>query len=262
VPQEVIARAVQELNNLRIAQGKRACYSFVDKFGESGENIDTTDGLVDIWAGVADANCNKNYVYSTTADIDSISSSSASDTEIINIQGLDENWELTEQLATLDGQNRVALTTPLIRVFRMYNSNSNPLVGTIYCYVNTTISGGIPTTPDPIRAIITIGDEQTLMALYTIPAGKTGYLVQGDVGLYSKLAGYSHGHFAIRLFGKIFRTQRTFGLSTTGTSSRPFVFTIPLPIPEKTDIRVRADSSVNNMGVYANFQIILVDNEG
>jgi len=242
-----------------IAAGKVNGVSFVDKFGETGPNIDTADGLVDVWSGVANANCSKNYVYSTTADIDSISSSSASDTVVINVQGLDTNWDLTTQSITLQGQTRVALTTPLIRVFRMYNENGTPLVGTVYCYVNTTISGGVPTTPTPIRAIIDIGEEQTLMALYTIPNGKTGYLVQGDVGLYSKLAGYSHGHFAIRLFGKVFRTQRTFGLSTTGTTSRPFVFKIPLPIPAKTDIRVRADSSANDMGVFANFQIILVD---
>ena len=242
-----------------IAAGKVNGVSFVDKFGETGENIDADDGLVDVWSGVANANCNKKYTYSTTADIDSISSSSASDTEIINVQGLDTNWDLTIQSITLTGQTRAPIPTPLLRVFRMFNENGTPLVGTVYCYVNTTISGGVPTTPAPIRAIIDIGEEQTLMALYTIPNGKTGYLVQGDVGLYSKSAGYIHGHFAIRKFGKVFRTQRTFGLATTGTTSQPFVFKIPLPIPAKTDVRVRADSSANNMGVFANYQIILVD---
>jgi hypothetical protein len=242
-----------------IAAGNVAGTTFVDKFGETGENIDSADGLVDVWSGVANANCNKTYTYSTTADIDSISSSSASDTQDINVQGLDSNWDLVSQTVTLTGQTRKALTTPLIRIFRMYNDNGTPLVGTVYCYVNTTISGGVPTTPGPIRAIIDISEEQTLMALYTIPNGKTGFLVSGDIGLYSKLAGYSHGHFAIRKFGKVFRTQRTFGLSTTGTTSRQFDFRIPLPIPAKTDIRVRADSSANDMGIFAAFQIILVD---
>ena len=95
----------------------------------------------------------------------------------IEVQGLDTNWDLVTQTITLTGQTRKALTTDLIRVFRMKNVGATAFVGNVFCYVNGGgLSVGVPDTEADVRAVMQIGNEQTLMALYSIPNGKTGYL--------------------------------------------------------------------------------------
>ncbi len=242
-----------------IAAGRISTMSQINKFGETGANIDTADGFVDVWNGVSNANCDKNYTYSSSADIDTISSSNAGDAQDIQIQGLDANWALTTQTATLNGQSKVTLDTALIRVFRMINMGATDLAGVVYCYVDGAITAGVPDTSGDVRAIINDGDNQTLMALYTIPAGKRAFLIKGEAGLVSKLAGYIEGHFDARPFEGVFQTKRTFGLASTGSSYIDVMFPMPLVIDEKTDVRVRVNSSANDMNVNASFIMILED---
>ena len=241
------------------AAGRISGLTNLNKFGQTGADVDTADGLVDVWSGVADSNAAKNYTYSTTADIDTISSSDSGDTQDIMITGLDENWLEVTQTITLTGQSKVTLGTPLIRVYRMINVGSSDLSGNVYCYVDTTISGGVPTTAAPIRAIITNGYNQTLMCLYTVPADKYLYLYKGEAALTSRVAGYADGTFDVRPFGGVFQTKRTFGLSTTGSSYINVLFPQPLYIPPKSDLRVRISGSVNNMGAVASFIGVLED---
>ena len=104
---------------MSIAQGNVTGVSKVNKWGYAPD-FDTGDNEVTVWDGAEDGATWElmRYVYSTTADIDSISSSDNTDDQDIVIEGLDSNWELVTQTATLNGQTRVALSTSLIRVFR------------------------------------------------------------------------------------------------------------------------------------------------
>ena len=129
------------------------------------------DGEVTVWDGANDGTLNQMvYQWSTTNAIDSISSSNSGDTQDVKIQGLDGDFNIIEQTVTLNGQNRVALSTPLIRVFRGKNNGLTAFAGSIYVYENTTISSGVPTDLTKVRLLIDDGNNQTLMALYTIPA--------------------------------------------------------------------------------------------
>ena len=161
-------RAVEENMSkdptLQISKGAIAGTTQVNKFGRNTA-VGTTEE--DIWDGGG------TYTWPTSASITHLRSavdSAATRGKTVEIQGLDTNWELTTQTATTDGTNsttEVALTTALRRVFRMKNTSDTDF--------DQNVQVG-PTGFATIGAQITNGFNQTLMALYTIPAGYTGYL--------------------------------------------------------------------------------------
>ena len=57
-----------------------------------------------------------------------------------------------------------------------------------------------------------------------------------------------------------FRVSHTF--EVTGGSQYLYNFSVPLPIPEKTDIDVRITTRSNNGRFTAAFDIILIKNDG
>jgi len=237
-----------------VAEGGIDGYSIVEKFGENPD-IDTSTDPEDVWShgGL--------YTFSTSADIDSVSSSSASDTNEITIQGLDANWDTVTQTATLNGQTRVALTTPLIRCFRAWNSNSTDWAGDVHVYVNTALSGGVPIDPTKVRAEVTIGSGQTEMCIYTIPAGKTGYFLGGYTAM--SRVGNNSAVFTskLRTFGGVFRTVSRISCIGGGASNWSYRYPVGLAIPEKSDLLIRCEEvDANNTGVSGGFTILLKDN--
>ena len=246
-------------DTINIARGNVAGYSTVHKFGR-GSNINTADGLVDLWDGAEYDVALKTYTFSTTADIDTLSSESTADTEPIEIFGLDGNWDLVTQTITLTGQTPVALTTPLIRVFRLKNSGSNDLVGHVFCFVNVNTTIGVPDTIINIRAIINGANNQTLMAIYTIPAGKTAYIKSWFGALSSaKASSFNNLEMKARPFGGVFQLKHTSTLSSAGSSRIQHDYYVPQEFPARTDFIMRSDSSINDNAVSAGFDLIMID---
>ena len=248
-------------SGLAIAKGDVTDTSFIHKFGNAPD-FDTGDGYVTIWDGANDGTVNiMQYTYSTTADIDSIVSTSAADTVAVEIQGLDANYNVSVQTITLNGQTRVAFTTSLIRVFRMKNMGSTNLVGIVSCYVNSAAPGGVVTDKTKVRAIINDGNNQTLMAIYTIPVGYTGYMRDWYA---STSGGKADAFHTIRLFarpfGGVFQVKHVSALSTAGSSYIQHKYDEPEVFSEKTDIAMRSNTTVNESGVSAGFDIVLVKN--
>lgn len=257
-------RVTDAENGLAIAKGDVTNTAFIHKFGGTPD-FDTTDNEVTVWDGADDGNIDKMvYTYSSTADIDTISSSDAGDTVDIEVQGLDSNFDLVTQTATLNGQNKVTLGTALIRVFRMKNVGATDLAGYVYCYVDTTISAGVPTTTAPVRSVIQNSNNQTLMAVYTIPNGKTGYMRDW----YASTAGASKSsNYVIRLkarpTGKVFQLKHIASISDTGNSYIQHKYEEPEVFAAKTDIEMTAQmtaAGATAAAVSAGFDIVLVDN--
>jgi hypothetical protein len=251
-------------SGLAIAKGDVTGSTFIHKFGNAPD-FDTADNEVTVWDGAEDGTAweQMDYIFSSTADIDSVSSSAA-DTQDIVIEGLDSNWNIVTQTVTLNGQNRVALSTDLIRVYRAYNDNSTNLSGHVFVYVDVTLSSGVPTDTTKIRAIIDPVNQQTEMAVYTIPAGKTGYLRDW----YASTAGANRSsNYVIKLqareFGKIFRIKHTAALADNGTSAYQHEYKEPETFTEKTDIIITAQmtaSGATDASISAGFDVVLVDN--
>ncbi len=245
---------------LAVSMGQVPGYSAVDKFGIN-PTITTTSDPEDIWEGGG------LYTYDTngTAPIVSLASSSASDTEDINVQGLDINGAFVSQTITLVGTTRQALTTPLWRVYRMSNDGTSNLVGNVFCYTGT---GAVPSVGDSeVRALITNGYNQTLMALYTIPKGKVGFLYRGEIGLEWSGTGFfanpegARAHYYSRRFGKVFKCKKSISVSTAGSSIFQDKRSFPDIIPALTDIRLNVVQVSDTMGAWGTLDILLVDED-
>ena len=251
-------------NGLAIAKGEVVGTTFVHKFGNAPD-FDAADGEITVWDGAEDGMAWElmDYVYSTTDDIDSISSSST-DTQEVTLTGLDINYLVVVQTAILTGQTRVALKTDLLRVYRAFNSDSTDLVGHVIIYVNGATTGGVPDTNADIRAIIDPINQQTEMAVFTIPAGKTGYMRDW----YGATSGANRdSNYPMKLvsrdFGGVFRVKHSSAISDIGTSIHQHFYQEPEIFLEKTDIEMRAivsASGVTAASFAAGFDIVLVDN--
>ena len=241
-----------------VAEGLIPGKSTTHKFGR-GANIDTADGFVDIWDGSEYDNALKTYTFSTTADIDRISSSDNGDTQSLVIEGLDTNGDFVSQTKSLTGQTPVALDTSLWRVFRMYNAGSTDIAGNVFCFVNVATTAGVPDTITNTRAMIINGNNQTLMSIYTVPNGKTGYVEHWYGTLSGSKAGLCDLKMRARPFGSVFRLKHTSTLDSNGTSNIQHDFEYPQKLPGKTDMIMSANSSVNDNAVSSGFELLLVD---
>lgn len=240
----------------RIQSGQIPGYSVIDKFGENPD-IDTGTDPEDVWEGGG----LYNYDAAGTAPIESLASNNATDTQDIKITGLDINGDEIIQTITLSGTTRVALDTNLWRVYRMENESATDLVGVVFCYVGT---GTVPSIGDPVvRAIIDNGNNQTLMALYTIPIGKVGFLYRGEIGASrSQTSGSVQCAYYSRRVGMAFKIKKRISVSNSGSSIFQDYRTFPDPIPALTDIKIRVEEvSANNTGAFATFDILLVDED-
>ena len=224
---------------LDVARGSISNSKIVHKFGANFD-IDQITTPETVWtAGGL-------YPWSSLATAQTIYciSTSASDTAVLTIEGLDANYNEQIETVTLTGTTAVATSNTFIRVFRMtYEDGAN--VGTI----TARVTSGTGT----VVAQIDIGYAQTLMAVYTVPAGHTAYMVTTDCTIDSRKDCQILMYH--RLFGKPFRIAHV----AEATGHYRYDFYAPLRVPEKTDIDIRIDNvSGNDSRVTANFDLVLI----
>lgn len=249
------------LNNpnflLAVSAGMYPWASVIDKFGE---NPDVDTGTPeDVWEAGGDIP----YDTPGTAPIEYLSSSSVNDTgQTMTVLGQDIDGNEIEQEAVTDGQNVVTLGTPLWRVYSMENQSSQDLEGTLYCHTDPTPTAGVP-LPATIRSIIDNGNNRTLNAFYTIPKGKIGFLLIGELGTSrAQTTGAAACAYYSRRAGRGFTIKKRVDVTNSGTSYFRDKRVVPDIIPQFTDIKLRAESvSANNMGIVGAFQILLIDDD-
>jgi hypothetical protein len=192
------------------------------------------------------------YAYPSSAvKMTATSTDGANDEDVqVTIQGLDADYNELSETVTLDGTGVAETNSFFLRVFRAFIAGSQEPSGTI----NITNTG---TT----YARITLGENQTLMAVWTVPAGYTAYMLQNNTTCYTE----QNNKFGItRLVTRepdgVFRTQDK---HTVVLSQNVVNYPIPKAIPEKTDIEMRAiaSSSNANLQVSASFDIVYIKNE-
>ena len=206
--------------------------SHINKFGYTGEDV---NGTATIWDG---NDTTAIYPY-PAAGLVSITSSSGSDTgEAVEVQGLDGDFNQATETINVGSTG----TTTFSRVFRARKVDATN-VGTVSINVGGSLA-----------AQILPGNGQTLMAVYTIPAGKTGYLLQFQ-GSSDKETAVQFKLFARELLdGGAFNLKGQWGVQ--GGNVVTYDYKVPLVFPEKTDLRVDIVTG-NNCGGGAIFDLIL-----
>ena len=242
---------------LQVARGQITGHKTLFKFGN---NPDCNGSLETVWShgGL--------YVYPSSASVMLVSSSSANDTALgtgartISVQGLDANYNEISEIVVLNGQNQVTTTLSYLRVFRSFvitAGSGNTAAGTIYIGVGAATLG----VPSTIYAEIAVGENQTTMGLWTVPAGYTAYMNRGSFSAASNNAAqYVLGKFVVRPFGGVFRNAADV---TANSNVIQYDFETPLVISEKSDIEARVIAlSGTNFYITASFEIIYIKNDG
>ena len=226
-----------------VAEGNITGHTFVHKFGYNAD-IDTATDPETVWThgGL--------YPWSAldgAAQTLYVKSSSASDTMPVTFYGHDNDGLEISDTVTLTGTTAVASTKAFKRIYRAFAGGSTENVGEITW---RTVSGS-----GTVVCAIAAGEGQTLLALYSVPSNKTGYLYTGDCSL--NLNKEVTIKFYVRYPGQPFRIAHVVELS--GTAYR-YDFPFPPALPPGTDIEVRVDNANdNNCRVAANFDILLID---
>lgn len=228
---------------LLISAGKMLATHSVHKFGAVPSMSQNQSGTV--W----DVN-DTNYPWSSFASASTLTIpavNAADNNHVIMIQGLDSNFNAISEQITVSSSGSVTSTKSFSRVYRAFDTTATNTAN-----INVQVSG---TTV--LR--ITAGKGQTLMAIYTVPAGYTAYVLQGTMTVAG--SGDATGDMFVRYFGQdSFRVGHSFELTGAG-GQYMYEFGVPIKIPEKSDIDVRAAVRSNNSRVTAAFDIILVDNK-
>lgn len=248
---------------LAVTMGLMPGYGRMSKYGVNLEVSPSSDPE-DCWE------LGGEYIYDDwgTAPIKYMSSSSALDTDqLILVQGLDIDGYEVKQIVTSNGQTAVELETPLYRAYRMKNVSQagNNVNGVMTVHLEANPSSGVPAESNT-RALINGAKNTTLMSLYTVPKGKVGFLIKGEVGVQldgnaAALAEYAHIHFNSRQLGGVFSVVKAITCLVGGAATYKDERTFPDPIPPLTDLKVVIDEVSQSMGVWSSFDILLVDEE-
>lgn len=239
------------VNDLYVSSDRIQGHSVIHKYGQ---NLSVETNYETIWSAGA------TYSYLTSATVLKISSSDANDDDgdagarTVLVQGLNSDYSEIEEVVTLNGQTAVNTTKEYLRVFRMVvqsAGSSNHNEGIIYAGTGT-VSSGVPAN---IYAEIPAEYNQTMMAVYTIPANKTGYMTMfyaqpdDNKGFQTQLlCGDESGIFKIKNQLHAFQSQANFNY-------RPY-----LKIKEKQDLEIRAKIDQGTAEFGGGFSLILIDN--
>ena len=225
---------------LSIARGHIKDASHIHKFGAVPAMSQNQTGTV--W----DVN-DTIYPWSAfnTAGVLTIPAVNASDNgKLITVFGLDDNYDLVTEIFTVSSTGTTTGTKTFKRVYRAYVTDGVTNVG------NINVQRGGTTV---LR--ITAGKGQTLMAIYTVPRGFTGYLIKGTMTCQS--GADATGDMFVRYSGQTsFRVGHSFEVSGTG-GQYTYEFGVPIQIPAKSDIDVRVRVRSNNARITAAFDLIL-----
>jgi hypothetical protein len=236
---------IEDQFELQVARGKVKGASYIHKFGAvSSLSINTTGSVWDI-----DDTLYPWSAFDTAGVLVAAQANVSDNGKVVTVLGLDENFELTQEDFTLSSAGTVTGTKTFKRVYRAFVSTGSTNVG------NVTFSRGGTN-------ILRIQEDrgQTLMAVYTVPAGYTAYLHQGVATAQTGADATGFMYVRYNSVATVFRVGHTFEVSGDGGEYH-YEFKYPVQLPEKSDIDVRLTTRSNNGRFTAAYDMLLIKND-
>ena len=239
---------------LQVSRGQIQGHSSVIVFGYNPD-VDTSEESVWPDGGT--------IPHPTSASVLKISSSSANDTSAgtgarsVFIEGLDGDYTVVSETVILSGQTAVNTTNSYLYVNSFYVAtvgSGGENAGNINAGTGTVTAG----VPAVLYDIIATGYNSRTTGHYCVPAGYTGYLIQG---VFS--SGQASGSTAVTGFLKQHGPDgilRVGAVTTVNNSTADYLFEMPLQIPEKNCVGSTAIGSASNNAVSSYFNIVLIKN--
>jgi len=242
--------------SLQVARGLIPGHSVVTVFGYNPD-VDTSEESVWPDGGTVP--------HPTVASVLKVSSSDAADVSpsgtgarTVQITGLNANYFEVSETVVLNGQTAVNTVNSYLYVNGLTVTSvgsGGANAGNINVGTGNVTSG----VPAVLYDIIAIGYNNRTTGHYCVPAGYTGFLVQG---LFT--AGQASGSTSIT--GKLLihssddNIVRVGAITTLNNGVVQYMFNYPTAIPEKNCIGATAIGSSNNNSVSSMFNICLIKN--
>ena len=236
-----------------VALGQVPGYSIVNKFGETPD-IDAADGFETIWDGTAvwaaPANAETHTFTTNAADI-----LGGAGAEIMEIQGLGPGFNLQSESVILNGAGGVTTSGRYRIIFRMKVIQSNNGANDT---MNVGAINAVADVSGTTTATIQVGNNQTLMAIYQVPAGCEALLL--DFYMHeggAKKAASLEGRLWVQPDGQAPQLKEKFSTHEDGDSSLVRVHRAPPHYGEKSLIYMDVDTDTDNSVVQGGFDLLL-----
>ena len=239
---------------LAIAEGAVTGHSLTLKFGRNPD-VDAAAAET-IWEGggayTFDATAQSLEIISNDINDDGDPASTGALTA--TVYGVDGSYVAKSETVTLNGTTAVALTGTWLRVNRIIVAtagSSGANEGTL-----TVRLAGAGAT----RAVVTPLNGQTLMAVWTVPAGYSAYMLNYYVSINTATPATAAA-IDVKLL-----TRSSLGVinlkhqQSTLAGAMQHMFGAPFKITEKTDVYLDVATSANNSDVCGGFDLVVVAN--
>lgn len=239
---------------LDVAKGNVVGHSDIHKFGKN-EDVSTT--IFDtIWNGGG----SYTGFDAVGAETVTIVSGSANDTaagtglRTLRLYGLDANGLQQTEDVTLSGTGTTTSTLTYLRLDRARGLTAGSLG---HNEGDITIRQSVTTAV--IFAVVPATYNTTMIAAYTIPFDKTGYITTQAVSIANKQSAFVDVRLQVRGPGSVFTVNGEAAVSSTGTGFIERKFETPPKLPAGTDLFIEGKASAS-VAVAAFLDILLVDN--
>ena len=224
----------------------------VTMFGRNAD-VDIASGYEDLWTQGG------TWAAPTVARTHALVSDSAADAaagtgaRTVTVYGLNASYALASEIVTLNGVTPVNTAATYIMIYRLA--------------VATAGSGGVnagaitatAATDSTVTCAIVASMGESHQAIYQVPAGYTGYLLDFYGSAYSPAGAYtSDVKLLVKPFGAADLTKHLIGLASTTTPAQQVTCAIPIALAAKSIVRLAVTASANDSTLTGGFDLVLV----
>jgi len=217
---------------LQVSRGQISYHSVVNIFGFAtaiGTSYRTPWEL---------ANTNALPLISTASQLDVASSDAGDTSQVVQLQGLDANYNKITENVSLNGTT-VVTTTQSFKAINAFVTISGNCAGNVTAKIGATV-----------YAQITAGTGRNQAAIFTVPAGHSFFLARIDA--FSATATGASKYITF-LNKNTFSDGRVFNVAETTFAQRMDIMRVlPFKVPEKTTLEFQAktNSTTAEVGIF------------